>query len=49
MSGNTIKATQNLIFTQVSEHTLDYMHEWFGLADALNSSQVMAFLDQFSP
>ena len=26
ISGNTIKTTQNLIFTQVSEHTLDYMH-----------------------
>ena len=24
-SGNTIKSTQNLIFPQVLEHTLDYM------------------------
>ena len=30
---NTIKTTQNLIFTQVSQHTLDHMHVNAGLND----------------
>ena len=30
VSDNTIKIAQNLIFTQVSHHTLDYMHVMAG-------------------
>ena len=33
ISGSTIKTAQNLIFTQLSEHTLDYMHVKAGLND----------------
>jgi len=38
ISGNTIKTTQNFIFTQVSEHVhaCQGSAEWFGWADASN-------------